>query len=150
VWVVAGVGLLAALGLLIAARPISALIAACSGILSLAVGLLQKIYGGDRHVQATGGRRFGRAPYAHTDCPSKTEFVKKLDGMLAELRNGRERESWAVEWSPFDEHCQKAATAAEAGDDDQALQEYALALRKTMQQLRSRGGDKASDSVIDY
>jgi protein phosphatase len=148
-WGVAGVAFLAAVGMLIAAQPILALLAACGGAISLAVGMLQKLRGGARASPLAPGSQLGRAPYVHTDCPSPTQFVKKLGGIVAQLRDAARREEWVVDWRGFDEHCESAAAASRAGQHTQALREYAGALRYALKQVRSRAGSSTGQSTVD-
>ena len=111
--------------------------------LSLAGGLLQKLRGRPQPAPLING--LGRAPYSHVDCSSGAELVEKLGRAIAQLRDVAEQEGRPLERDSLDEHRRKGAAAAEAGQNKQALQEYAAALRFAVQQLRDRTRDRKDD-----
>jgi serine/threonine protein phosphatase PrpC len=148
-WGAMGACFLAALGMLFLHSFIPALLAAIGGLATLGAVLYQK-YGGIRPgVALTGERRLGRGPYTKTPSAPNAEFVQKLADVVKQIQDAGDEEHWTVEWGEFEGHCERATMATQSGNYPLAVREYARAISFMMQELRTHGRKKASDSSID-
>jgi PPM family protein phosphatase len=149
VWGVAAAFFIAAVGMLALDNFIPAVVAALGAVVTLGVGLFQR-YGGMKPGVALGAdQRLGKGPHTRTECLAGGAFIAKLENIVRQMREAGEEEHWAVNWPAFEEHCNTAAAAANSKQFSQAVREYARAISFMMQQLRSRGRKKTSDSSID-
>lgn len=148
-WGALGACFLAALGMLFLRSYVPALVALVGGLATLGAVLYQ-MYGGMRPgVALTGEQRLGRGPYTKTDSNANGAFVKKLANVVQQMQDAGDEEKWTVEWGEFDGHCERAVMAAQSGNYQLAVREYSRAISFMMQELRTHGRKKASDSSID-
>ena len=147
-WIATGVCFLAALVMLLLRQHVAALLAAGGGLVTVLAALYQKFVppAGEALV---GGKRLGKGPYTKTACPPNGEFVDKLAGIVAELREAAKEDQRHVNWAQFDALCQKAKTAEERGAHAGAVSEYARAISFMMNELRSQSKKKTDDSRVD-
>ncbi len=149
VWIGAGVAALAALVLLLLNYP---LIAAIAGGLSLivgGVGLLQH-FSGKGGVALDGGRFLGKGPHTTTTCQPGPAFLTKLSEVIEELREAARDGNWNINWRSFDDLCRRAQAADESKDYPEGVRQYCRAISFMMQELRSQGAKKGTDSTIQY
>jgi len=138
-WIVMGVCFLAAIGMAAVGQAIPALLAALGGLVAAAVGILQKFGGfGSAGVVLGAGRRLGRGPYTQTSCWEDATVLADMARLTQELREAADEGEGTADFTTFDDHCQKAILAADAGDQPQAVRAYAHAISLMMQQLREQ------------
>lgn len=152
VWVVMGVLFLAAIVLGVSGYDIAALIAGCTGVMALTVGILQKYgnlkFGISKEVELSGGKRLGKGPYTTAPVAKGKEFAVKLAETVAKLRDAAQHHQWEVNWDRYNDLCHQAAAADKAGNHKQATRLYCSAISFMMQQMRDFKKREA-DSKVD-
>lgn len=151
VWIAIGVCLLATAGMLVAGQVIPAMVAGFAGLISVVVAILQKFggFGPDREIALVGRKKLGKGPHTSINCPANMEFVKKLNGVVEELRGALSAGKWSISWSEVEEFTNHATAAAKAKDFSRAVQHYGEAISYIMRHLRTQQ-EAASDSSIEY
>ena len=148
-WLVIAVCGLASLFMLVAGQPIPALLAGVGAVIAATVGILQKFGTGDGGTILR-GRKLGRGPHVRITCPPNADFVQSLDQTGRELRAAAVQGKWEIDFSQFDESCQKASEEAGRGEFAGAIRQFGYAITFMMQELRSQRGRKTRDTTIDY
>ena len=92
------------------------------------------------------GRALGRGPYTAATCAPSIGFVHGLADLVRELREAAGRDKWAVDWSRFNGHLQRATAATQTADYPQAVQHYCQAISFMMAQLKQQGKSDGSVS----
>jgi PPM family protein phosphatase len=150
--VVAGVLLLAAVGLAVVASidgfPATALYGASglAALVALGLGLfvlLNRLSGrGPELRYLAPNSRLGRGPHVTTECVPDQELVGSLVSMVEQLRDAAMEEHWSVDWGKFDDLTGKGKQAVDGRDYPAAVKHYALALRFMMGELRNQRAAK--------
>jgi len=150
-WVVTAVCWLFACILWFADQLIAMMVLALAGGASLVVGLVMhlrdRLPSGQSPAQ---GRSLGNAPYASATCSGGDDFISSLTAILSDLREAACESQWLVRWSAFDDLCNKAKAAHQAGDIPAAVRFCAKGISFMMHELRSQQNRDANDSGIDY
>ncbi|HEX5445967.1 MAG TPA: PP2C family serine/threonine-protein phosphatase [Pirellulales bacterium] len=142
VWVALGVTSLATVVLAMAGQLIGAV---ATGVGAIAAGLTALIWKlGGAHRNGVEGQRFGRGPYTSRTCQLNNEFVDKLAKLVKQLREAATEESWAVDWTRFNEFDARAMACAEQKDYGGAVREYGHAMSFMMAEIRSQRKKKGA------
>ncbi len=136
VWSVMGLLVLAAPLLLAIGQRIAALGALVGALIAACIAAAQKFGGDTAAGQEAGARRWGRGPYAASDCIPGAAFTEKLAEMTQQLRDAAANAKWQVSWDTFWKHESRAASAAHAAEFAEAVREYCRAISGMMEQLR--------------
>jgi serine/threonine protein phosphatase PrpC len=139
VWIVAGVGALAAVILLMMKLPIPA---------GVAIYGLIKLYSGYSSGTKLGGGRFlGKGPYTSTPCGPTPAFFTKLQQTASELKQVALDGNYQIDWAEYDELQRKCAAAQQSNPVD-AVRQLCKAISFLMSELRTQHERKSSDSAI--
>jgi protein phosphatase len=150
-WVVMGLGLLAALLLAafqyLAAALASGLLAAGAGVVALVYNLVRSMPAAPRDVSGP----LGSGPHAEHDCKPTAERVAALCQMAQQLREAAKDEHWTLDWGRFNSFGERAQSALATGDFSRAVREYALAISFMMSEIRRQPArkDHRDSSVLD-
>jgi len=88
----------------------------------------------------------GKAPYRQTLCSPDMEFVGLTKGLVDQLHETAEQESWEVDWDEYHRHRDAAAEAVTSGDVSAAAREFLRAVTFMMgQSNRQKELQKDSD-----
>ena len=77
----------------------------------------------------------GKGPHMAFDCQPNAEIVKSFAEIVAQLRVEAVNKNWHGDWTPFNDHDERAAAATEAEDHLGALREDCRAISFMMGQL---------------
>ena len=124
---VAGVTLLALLGILISKRNGSA---------------------GRRGIHVSLGGPYGNGPYRDTLAEPNEVFIGKLAEMIEKLRGLPTDQGPKIDWQPLEASITAGKAAAEDRDYGTAVCRYAEAIRGVMQQLRQHRQKSTDDSSV--
>jgi len=150
-WIVAGVCLLASVGMMIAQQPVPALLAVLGAVVAGAVGVLQKFGAGNAGVSLTAGRRLGHGPHRRCECPVNRAAVDHLRATILDLSTSRlGEEPWSHGGHDFSECLRRAEQLAHRKDYAPAIRQCGQAVRLLMEEVRQRRGRKTSDSSLDF
>jgi PPM family protein phosphatase len=121
----------------------SPLVSIGCGVIALA--LLGRIafqaFGMGENIQVVeAGKRFGRAPYASSDCSAKQGFVSALLQISTDLRGAAIDEGWKADLSPLDNSLAEGQAASQRNDLDAAIRAYARGISGVMDQIRRKKG----------
>lgn len=153
-WVLAGICLLAAIGLFFAALTIPALVSAGAAIVVGALAMLppkSQPLSELRHLAP--GAKLGRGPYTKAECQPSESLVATLGRLVEQLRDAATEGNWALDWSKFNTYSRQGAMAAEKREYAQAIRDYSRALRSMMNELRNQRTKKRTsddESVLGY
>jgi hypothetical protein len=78
------------------------------------------------------GQRLGKGPYTATDCFSDDGFVARLADVLEKLHGTAAHANWETSQGELGTSRDRAAAAARAGDQTQAVREYCRAIRSAL------------------
>ena len=136
-WIIAGVGALAAIFLvalkLYVAAIAAAALAAAAGIFGLA-----RRYAAAGGTSLSGGRMLGRGPYAEAVSRPDHELLTKLAQTVEELREVAREGEWVIDWHSFDDFVAKAAAADKARQYVEGVRYFCQAISFMMNELRSQ------------
>jgi protein phosphatase len=147
-WIGVGVCFLAALVLWMVTTPLVGLLAAVAGVIVLGIALLMQFGGGRGGIALTGGKRLGRGPYVHVECAAGDDFISKLSEIVDKLRESAVERQYNIDWTGFNQACERASEARQQSRASEAVREYGRAVSTMMQELRNRNKKKASDSSV--
>ncbi len=100
-----------------------------------------------RGVVVTAEKRFGRGPYARSDCLSGEHLLDQLEHITNQLLEAAIEEQWAVDRRRVDALFQQARNASKEKKQPDAIRAYATGISFLMEQLRTsrKGGDSKVD-----
>jgi protein phosphatase len=148
VWVSFGVCLLGALVLTIIGNQVLALLCVLGATLALFMVQVARQRHKKSGVALANGHRLGKGPYTETPCPTPDPCVRTLRETTRELRTTN-AQSPSLEWESFDALVGAGEQAEQRGQPAAALQNYGLAVRSLMQQVRELQNKRASDSSLE-
>lgn len=133
VWVAGGIGLLAAVGMLVLRQWYLAAGFAIAGLVaSLVIHLMKSRQSA---VEGTRGR-LGRGPHGTWDCTPDVTFLDELRKLLQQLKDAAIEDGWKMDWKPVTAFEERAQQAAEASKYDVATAELGRAISHVMQELK--------------
>lgn len=150
VWIVLGVCLLAAMVLLMTENLIPAFAAVVIGIVTVLIGVVQRLSASGGATTITSGAPHGNGPYRSVPLEAGASFVGTLREIIEQLREAALEREWEVDFKQLDRFLELADEATGANRSSEAVRQYAGAVRFMMQELRNQNKRKASDSTIDY
>jgi PPM family protein phosphatase len=133
-WSVAGVLVLAALILLSMGYQTIGLIGLAGVLITATAGLVWPAADSVPTDQA-GEPLLGKGPHMAFDCQPNAEIVESFAKIVAQLRAEAVNKNWHGDWTPFNDHDERAAEATEAEDHVGALREHCRAISFMMEQL---------------
>lgn len=127
--------------------PFTAVVPLIATIVSLVWILIQWTSAMGRGVVVTGEKRFGRGPYARSDCLSGEHLLDQLEHITNQLLEAAIEEQWSVDRKRVDALFQQARNASKEKKHPEAIRAYAIGISFLMEQLRNsrKGGDSAVD-----
>ena len=78
----------------------------------------------------------GKGPYRQTLCSPDLEFVGMAKNLADQLHEAAEKESWPVDWEPYQRHRDAASSAVKEGNAYEAGREFLRAVIYMMGQLK--------------
>lgn len=99
---------------------------------------------------ATTVGRLGKGPHRSCPCPVSEKSSATWQAIIDELREAGKAENWSIDWQTFENHCDTANRARQAGDHATALRGFARAVTFMMEELRMQDDRNSGDSAIDY
>ena len=147
-WAMLGACCLAAVGMLAAQNIPAAGLAGVGGLVFLVIIFLKVFNDTGSGVMVGAGQRFGRGPYVRIASSASEEVVDELVDIIQQLRDAAVEQKWNVDWPHVDGLCNTAESAKSSGDLGNAVSNYSRAVSFMMEQLRTKGKDKGSDSAI--
>ena len=138
-WVIAGVGLLAALAMAVLQHVVPAVVALGVGLLAILAAVVQRSLVVPRGIPLGETRRLGRGPHVRIECPVNAPLVQKLAELVEQLRSAIEESQWSVDVLGFSERCHQAESAAGDRQFETALRHYVRAISYMMAELREQG-----------
>ena len=137
-WSIAGVLVLAALILLGMGHQTIGLIGLAGVLITATAGLVWPAADSIPTDQA-GEPLLGKGPHMACDCQPNAEIVKSFAKIVAQLRMEAVNKNWHGDWTPFNDHDERAAAATEAEDHLAALREHCRAISLMTGQLANHG-----------
>jgi protein phosphatase len=92
--------------------------------------------------------RYGTGPHTTRDVKPAAPFVEELSKFAGQLREAAGDPQYRIEWPPFEEHCRRAAEAAEGRDYRGATREYCRAISYMMSELRNQGSKSRAGGAV--
>jgi PPM family protein phosphatase len=146
-WMIAGVGLLAALAMAVLQHIAPAVVALGVGLLAILAAFVQRSLVVPRGIPLGETRRLGRGPHVRIECPVNAPLVQKLAGLVEQLRSAIEESQWSVDAQGFNERCRQAESAAGDRQFEAALQHYTRAISYMMAELREQSRRSGGSAI---
>jgi protein phosphatase len=94
--------------------------------------------------------RLGKGPYRKYHCVADQEMVSHFTQIIQSLREAAEENRWTVRWPEIEAVVERGNIATSSSAFNEAVRNYALAIKQIMQQVRESDTKMASDSSIEY
>jgi protein phosphatase len=135
-WTAAAIAAAVAAGAAISGAYLAAAIAAALSLVSALVGLVMR--GAPETGRPLAPGQLGRGPYVSCMCQPTAEFVSELGTTVDQLQTAAKEENWAVQWNRFDALRSDAGRSADAGENQQAVRQFARSIMFVMHELRNQ------------
>ena len=126
-WSIAGVLILASLALFVTDHKTIGLIGIAGALIAATAGLVLPT-ADSTPIDQAGEPLLGKGPHMAFDCQPNAQIVESFAGIVAQLRVEAVNKNWHGDWTPFNDHDERAAAATEAQDYLGALREHCRAI----------------------
>ncbi len=135
VWTAFGLGLVAAVVLLIMKQ---FLVAAGCAVAGLVVGLVVHLMQRSRQPNGNARSRLGRGPHGSWDVTPDASFVDELRKILQQLKDAAAEEDWKMDWNIVAALERRAQQSSEKNDFEHAIADLGRAVTHIMQELKKQ------------